>query len=559
MLKSLHIENIAVVKRADIDFNNGFTVLTGETGAGKSVIIDGLSMLLGARVSSDIIRSGESFAYSEAVFDDLSESVVERLLAQGVELDDGELIISCKLTADGKSTAKINGRTVTKTALREIGKLLISIHGQNDSRVLFDKNAYVLMTDSFGSLDGDRQRYAEIYRELTSYKRQLAEINTDEAEKARLRDMLEYQIKDIDSKKLRDGEEEALEAERIRLGSIEKINKHVDFAYRALRGGEKGASASYLLTRASDALNKIADVVPKAAEIAEKLTDMSYEISDMADTVAKFGDSEVGNIDDRLDKIENRLEAIASLKRKYGKDIKSILEFRQSAAERLDAIEEADERAAEYEKKIKELDEMAKREALALSKKRVAAAEVASGKIMDVLSYLDMPRVSFKINVDHTGLLTALGGDEIDFLVATNPGEPMQSMREIASGGEMARIMLSVKSVLNEKDGVGCTVYDEIDTGISGKTSRKIGVKLHDIAKDVQVLCVTHSAQIATLADNHYLISKREVDGRAQTSITLLDLDARVEEAARILGGINITDAQRQAARDMINDRSELI
>ena len=236
-----------------------------------------------------------------------------------------------------------------------------------------------------------------------------------------------------------------------------------------------------------------------------------------------------------------------------------ILEFRKNAAERLDAIEEADERAAEYEKKIKELEKSAAAHAKALSDKRVAAAEIASEKIMDVLSYLDMPKVSFKINVEHTGELTAFGGDEIDFLVATNPGEPMQSMREIASGGEMARIMLSVKSVLNEKDGVGCAVYDEIDTGISGKTSRKIGVKLHDIAKDVQVLCVTHSAQIATLADNHYLISKREIDGRAQTSISLLDLDARVDEAARILGGINITDAQRQAARDMINDRGELL
>ena len=559
MLKSLHIENIAVVKRADIDFQHGFSVLTGETGAGKSVIIDGLSMLLGGRVSTDIIRSGEAFAYSEAVFDDLSNSVTERLLSLGVEPDDGELIVSCKLGLDGKSTVKVNGRSVTKTILREIGKLLISIHGQNDSRVLFDKNAYVIMTDSFGDLDGDRQKYAEVYRELTSYKKKLAEINTDEAEKERLRDMLEYQIKDIDAKKLREGEEEVLEAEKIRLGSIEKINKHVDFAYRALRGGEKGASASYLLTRASDALNKIADVVPEAAEIVEKLTDMSYEISDMADTVATFGDSEVGNIDDRLDKIENRLEAILGLKRKYGKDIKTILEFRKNAAERLDAIEEADERAAEYEKKIKELEKSAAAYAKALSGKRVAAAEIASKKIMDVLSYLDMPKVSFKINVEHTGELTAFGGDEIDFLVATNPGEPMQSMREIASGGEMARIMLSVKSVLNEKDGVGCVVYDEIDTGISGKTSRKIGVKLHGIAKDVQVLCVTHSAQIATLADNHYLISKHEVDGRAQTSITLLEGDARVDEAARILGGINITDAQRQAARDMINDRSELL
>ena len=231
MLRSLHIENIAVVKRAEIDFDSGFSVLTGETGAGKSVIIDGLSMLLGARVSTDIIRSGESFAYSEATFEELSESVAERLLSLGVELEDGELIISCKLTADGKSTVRVNGRAVTKTALREIGKLLVSIHGQNDSRVLFDKSAYVLMTDSFGDLDSVRAEYTEIYRELNSYKKKLSEINTDEAEKARLRDMLEYQIKDIDAKKLRNGEEEALEAEKIRLGNIEKINKHIDFAF----------------------------------------------------------------------------------------------------------------------------------------------------------------------------------------------------------------------------------------------------------------------------------------------------------------------------------------
>ena len=557
MLRSLHIENIAVVKRAEIDFDRGFSVLTGETGAGKSVIIDGLSMLLGARVSTDIIRSGESFAYSEATFEELSESVAERLLSLGVELEDGELIISCKLTADGKSTVRVNGRAVTKTALREIGKLLVSIHGQNDSRVLFDKSAYVLMTDSFGDLDSVRAEYTEIYRELNSYKKKLSEINTDEAEKARLRDMLEYQIKDIDAKKLRNGEEEALEAEKIRLGNIEKINKHIDFAYRALRGGEKGASASYLLTRASDALNKIADVVPEVIEISEKLTDMSYEVSDLADKIGALGDDEVGNIDDRLDKIENRLEAISGLKRKYGKDIKTILEFRKNAAERLDAIEEADDRAAEYEKKIIELEKRAQAHAKVLSQKRAMAAEIASQKIMEVLAYLDMPKVTFKINVEPTGELTALGGDEVDFLVATNPGEPMQSMREIASGGEMARIMLAVKSVLNEKDGVGCAVYDEIDTGISGKTSRKIGIKLHDIAKQVQVICVTHSAQIATLADNHYLISKKEVEGRAQTSITLLDGEARVEEAARILGGINITDAQRQAARDMLLNLDE--
>lgn len=557
MIKSLHIENIAVVKQADIDFENGFTVLTGETGSGKSVIIDALGMLIGAKVSGDMIRSGENFAYCEAVFDNISAGNAEKILSFGAELDDGELIISSKLTADGRSTVKINGRTVTKTALREIGRLLVSIHGQNDSRVLFDKNSYVLMTDSYGDLDGEREKYTSVYRELEAYRRKLEDISFDEAQKERERDMLEYQIKDIDSKKLRDGEEETLESEKLRLGSIEKINKHVNFAYRALQGGEKGSSASYLISRASDALNKIADVIPEAAEISEKLTDMSYEISDIAEKVSFFGDDEVGNINDRLDKIESRLEAISVLKRKYGKNIKAILEFREKAASRLDEIEESDERAAEYEKKIAELEENARCLVSVLSKKRRIAAESASGKIKEVLSYLDMTKVQFRIDVTDSGQLTAMGSDKIEFLVATNPGEPMQPIRDIASGGEMARIMLAIKSVLNEKDGVGCIIYDEIDTGISGKTSRKIGIKLHDIANGTQVICVTHSAQIATLADKHYLISKREVDGRAHTSIRLLDREERIEEAARILGGINITEAQRQAAKDMIDNINE--
>jgi DNA repair protein RecN (Recombination protein N) len=326
----------------------------------------------------------------------------------------------------------------------------------------------------------------------------------------------------------------------------------VNFAERALSGGEKGASASYLLSRASESLNKIADVIPEAAEIAEKLLDMSYEVSDIADKVASFGDDGGEDIDSRLDKIESRLEAISGLKRRYGRDIKSILEFRDRAVARLDDIVLSDEHAVEYEKKIRELEAAAKIAARALTDKRKVAAKQASAKIMETLTYLDMPKVKFEIVLNKTEDFTPLGCDRIEFMVATNPGEPMSPMSEIASGGEMARIMLSLKSVLNEKGGVGSSIYDEVDTGISGKTSRKIGIKLREIARDGQVICVTHSAQIATLADNHFLISKKEVEGRAQTSIRLLEKEERIEEAARILGGINITEAQRQAARDMM-------
>ena len=552
MLKNLHIENVAVVKNAFIEFPSGFTALTGETGAGKSVIIDSINMLCGGKVTRDVIRAGEDFALAEAVFDGIVGEVAEKLSELGIEADDGEVVISHKMTVDGRSTVRINGRAVTKSLLREAGRLLISIHGQNDSRVLFDKGAYVYMVDSFGDIEAERAAYEAIYRELDAYRRKLRDISTDEEQKARERDMLEYQIKDIDSKKLKDGEEEALEAEKIRLSSLEKINKHVNFAERCLSGGEKGASASYLLSRASESLNKIADVIPEASEIAEKLLDMSYEVSDISDRVAGFCDDGGEDIDTRLDRIETRLEAISGLKRRYGRDIKSILAFRDRAVERLDEIVLSDEHAVQYEKKIRELEKEARAAARVLTDKRKLAAKQASERIMETLTYLDMPKVKFEITLYKTEDFTSSGCDRVDFMVATNPGEPLSPMSEIASGGEMARIMLSLKSVLNEKDGVGCAIYDEIDTGISGKTSRKIGIKLREIAREGQVICVTHSAQIATLADNHFLISKREVDGRAQTDVRLLGVEERVEEAARILGGINVTESQRQAARDMI-------
>lgn len=557
MLRSLHIENIAVVKSADIEFCEGFNVLTGETGAGKSVIIDSINMLTGAKVSRDVIRSGESFALSEAVFDGLSESVVARLAELGIDCEDSEAVITCKMSADGKTTNRINGRSVTRIALREVARLIISIHGQNDSQMLFSKSAYFELTDSYGECGTERETYKEIYRALEDVRSKLDELDTDEEEKQRRRDMLEYQIRDIDSKKLKIGEEEALEAERLRLKNIEKINKHINFADRVLSGGERGGDVAYMLSRASESLSKISDVVPDAVSLAERLMDMSYEVSDIADEVKKLSDMDTEDADKRLDKIESRLEVISSLKKRYGRDIESILEFRRKACEELDSIESADENADKYRKEIEKLEADARKAARVLSEKRKTAAKAASDAIMKELAYLDMPKVKFSIDVSDARELSLWGADRIEFLVATNPGEPMMPIGDIASGGEMARIMLAIRSVLNEKDGVSSSVYDEIDTGISGKTSRKVGIKLRSIAEGSQVLCVTHSAQIATLADVHFLITKQEIDGRAHTSIRALDTDERIEEAARILGGINITDAQRQAARDMIENVNE--
>ena len=558
MLKSLHIENIAVVKSADIEFGGGFNVLTGETGAGKSVIIDGISMLTGAKIPRDVIRAGERYALSEAVFDGLSAAVTARLAEMGIECDDGEVIISSKITEDGKSTCRVNGRSVTKTALREISAMLISIHGQHDSGMLFNKTSYFDMVDAYGGCAGLRGEYGEIYAELCDYREKLSCVDLDAQEKARRRDMHEYQIKDIDSKKLKVGEEETLESERLRLANIEKINKHVNFASRVLSGGERGGDVAYMLQRASESLSKISDVLDGAGALAQRLTEISYEASDIADEIKNLVDDDAGDVDAKLDKIESRLETIASLKKRYGIDIAAILEFRDRAVRELDAIELSDETAEQYRQKIMELEAKAKAVAKKLSEKRIDAAREVSLKITEVLSYLDMPKVKLCVSVTPSRELTPNGCDVIEFMVATNPGEPMMPVSDIASGGEMARIMLAIKSVINEKDGVGCAIYDEIDTGISGKTSRKIGIKLYSIAHDAQILCVTHSAQIATLADNHYLISKREIDGRAHTSVRLLDGEERVEEAARILGGISITDAQRQAARDMLADAATL-
>ena len=557
MLKGLHIENIAVVKNADIDLSEGFNVLTGETGAGKSVVIDGINMLTGARISRDVIRSGESYALSEAIFDSISDSVAAQLSEFGIDCEDGEVIITCKIGVDGKIVNRINGRSVTRSTLREIARLLISIHGQNDSRMLFSKNAYYDLTDSFGECMSERVAYFNIYTALEDVKKKLTALDTNEEEKQRRRDMLEYQIKDIDAKKLKIGEEEALESEKLRLKNLEKINKHINFADRVLSGGERGGDVAYMLSRASESLIKISDVVPEASALAERLTEMSYEVADVAEEVKKLSNIDTRDTDARLDKIESRLEAITSLKRRYGRDIESILEFRRKAAEELDSIESADENAEKYRKEIEKLEREARNAAKTLTEKRKIAARSASEKIMSELTYLDMPKVKFLIDVSDAGELASYGADKIEFLVATNPGEPLMPISDIASGGEMARIMLAIRSVLNEKDGVTCSVYDEIDTGISGKTSRKVGIKLRSIARESQVICVTHSAQIATLADSHFLISKDEIDGRAQTSVRLLDLDERVEEAARILGGINVTEAQRQAARDMIENTNE--
>lgn len=548
MLRSLHIENIAVIRRVDVDFSEGFSVVTGETGAGKSIMIDSINLLLGNRLSRELIRSGENEATVSAVFEALSPAVCQALAEMGFPREDATLMLQRTVFADGRSKTRIDGQAVTQGVAREIARMLVSIHGQSDHQRLLQKSAHAELLDAYAHPEAELAAYQEIYRALKETRKRLSAIETDEAEKLRMREMLQFQISDIDAMKLKDGEEELLTKERDRLCSLERINKQSELAYRLI-ASEKGAHA--LVMRAESALRSLSDVVEGAGGLAERLSSVATELEDIAESALAFADDDREDPTARIDRIEGRLEGISKLKRKYGGSISEILAFRSRAAEKLDELECGEERAEALKKEERRLTAEATRLAAILSDKRRLAASAVTREVTDALMFLDMPRVRFEIAIVPAPL-GEKGTDDIEFLIATNAGEPLQPMTRIASGGELSRIMLALRSVINDRDGAGTVIFDEIDTGVSGKTSRKIGIKLKESAKSAQVLCVTHSAQIASLADTHYLITKQERDGRAETTLQALGEEARVEEIARILGGLTVTETQRSAAREMM-------
>lgn len=552
MLRSLHIENVAVIRRVDLDLSEGFSVLTGETGAGKSIIIDSINLLLGNRTSREIIRGGERAAVVSAVFESLSPAVLEQLSELGFSCEDGSLMLQRTLHADGKSQTRLNGQAITQGLQREIARLLVSIHGQSDSQKLLQRSAHRELLDSFAHNEQMLEAYRTDYRAWRTVCDRIASLSRDESEKLRMREMLQFQIQDIDSMKLRDGEEETLIKERDRLLNLEQINRRVEVCYRALRGGEK-VSAESLLSRAADALRGLDGMVDGVAPLMDRLEAAMSEIEDVAESVLAFADDDRADPTARIDRIEERLDGISKLKRKYGNTVAEILAFRARAAEELATIEDSDELLAELEKEEKQALRQAQSAANQLTASRREAAVQIEREVTEALAFLDMPRVKFAVGITSVDL-NETGADGIEFMIATNVGEPLQPMIKIASGGELSRIMLALRSVINDRDGAATVIFDEIDTGVSGKTARKVGLKLRRIARGTQVLCVTHSAQIASLADTHFLINKSEREGRAETSVQALDLNGRVEEIARILGGIEITDAQRDAAREMIGE-----
>ena len=549
MLSSLHIENIAVIRRADLELGSGFSALTGETGAGKSMIIDSINLLLGNRVSKEIIRSGEHTATVSAVFEGLSAQVIDTMEGMGFSVEDGALMLQRSINADGRSQTRLNGQVITQSMQREIARLLVSIHGQSDSQKLSHRE----LLDEYADVDEALADYRRIYGELKACLKKAEALSRDSAEKLRLCEMLKYQIEDIDSIKLRDGEEEALIKERDRLANLEQINRQVRLIYRALRGSEKG-SAYDLTRRAQNALESLNGLIEGTDAISDRLIFVVSELDDIAETVLGYADEDHEDPTARIDRIEGRLDAISKLKRKYGADVSAVLAFRNSAVAQLEELELSDEALADLEREIKRLTAEAGQSAKCLHGKRVQAAKQIVKEVTESLAFLDMPKVRFEISIMPVEL-SEYGADDVEFLIATNPGEPLLPMIKIASGGELSRIMLALRSVLNDREGADTVIFDEIDSGVSGKTSRKIGIKLMQTAqKGAQVICVTHSAQIASLADAHYQITKNERNGRAETDVTRLDESERVEEIARILGGIEITSAQRDAAREMIEE-----
>ena len=551
MIQSLHIENIAVVKKLDVDFQEGLTVLSGETGAGKSIIIDSLNLLLGGKADKELIRTGENRAEVSAMFGHLSEGVICLLSELGFEVSDDTLMLSRVLTHQS-SSARLNGRAIPISVLREIGAVLFNIHGQNDNQQLLDPKNHVRLLDRYVGASELSQTYGEQYRGVLALRNELDSLQKDQREQARLCEMLRYQVAEIDAVRIKAGEEDALTELANRLRAAEQIEKSCLVTKRALEGGEKGRGAIYLVERAAAAMEAISDAVPEAERLNARLNDIRYELEDIAASVGEINSFDGEDVLSKLDRAEARLDAIAKLKRKYGSTEEEILAFRQEAAERLEQLEHADERMEDLWEEIRFAEEEAKKTASALSELRRRGAKGLTGSVCETLAFLDMPKVRFEVGISKSADFQAYGLDEVEFLISTNPGDPLLPMAKIASGGELARIMLSLKNVLNVCDGVDTVIFDEIDTGISGKTSRKVGIKLKEIGKNAQVICVTHSAQIASLAHHHLYISKKEEDGRVSTSLCELDAEGRVGEIARILGGIEITEVQRRAAREMI-------
>ncbi len=551
MLKTLYIENIAVIEKTSIDFSRGLNVLTGETGAGKSIIIDAINAVLGQRTSKDIIRTGESSAFVSAQFEDVGPAVAAKLSELGFDLEDDVLIIQRSLSQSGKSACKINGRPATVSMLRALGSSLINIHGQHESYELFSADTHLGYIDSYGGTGLQLDAYRQAYSEFKVLQKKLREANSDESERLREIDLLQFQSKELFDADVRPGEEEALEAERAALLNYEKIASLLNKAKRMLEG-EDTVGGAEAVDIAATAIRNAASYNPEYEALGNDLTDIYYNLRDCLEGI---GDA----IDDlesdplRLEEIEERLDLLNRLTRKYDRPADELPALAEQMQARLEELLNYDRSRDELIDACSAAKEKALSLADELSRRRKEAAGVFAAKVREEMRFLNMPNVEL-IPQFQTTELTPDGVDKAELLISANPGETPRPVAKIASGGELSRMMLAIKTVLAATDDVGTLIFDEVDTGISGSAAEKVGLKLREVSRDSQVLCVTHQAQIAALANHHYLIDKRVEQGRTFTVVTPLDRDARINELARIIGGVNITRAALSHAEDMLRE-----
>ncbi len=547
MLSVLHIENIAVIEQADIAFDQGFNVLTGETGAGKSIVIDAISAIIGERAYRDMIRTGTTKATVRGIFVQVPE--LDWFAENGIPYED-ELMIQREIYLDGKNVCRVNGQSVTVSVLRKLGLQLINIHGQRDSQQLFDEDYHLQFLDAFSGTEDMLEDYRSKYDRVAELRREIQRLTMDEGEKLRKMESLKFQIEEIRRAGLKAGEDDALEARRKLLQNAEKLSDGLDGAYGALCGGDESDGAASLLTQAERALAKIARFDPRLEELRERVSDLMYQVQDAGEELRDKRD-ELAYSGEELEEIESRLDLIHRLRRKYGATCQDILDYLVRAQQELDDIQFADDELVRLKDELKLAEIAAWEDAKALRQERKQGAERMTEQILRELRQLDMPKVQFSCVFTETEL-TSSGADSVAFYMSANVGEALKPMNKVASGGEMARIMLAMKNVLAQQDQVATLIFDEVDTGVSGRAAQKVAEKLRQVAGNKQVLCVTHLPQIAAMAHTHMLISKGEREGRTYTTVLPLDKEGRKRELARIIGGANITEITLRSAEEML-------
>lgn len=548
MLELLHIENIAIIEAADIEFAPGFNALTGETGAGKSIVIDSLSAVLGQRTSRELIRTGAEKAFVSAAFSGMAPELTEEL---GIQPEaDGTLLLQREIQTDGKNVCRVNGRPVTAGQLRALGARLLNIHGQHDGQQLLDEEQHIVYLDSFGRVESLAITYAEKYKNFTDIRRKIGALQMDEAEKARRVDTLQYQIEELHRAKLTPGEEEELTARRGMLRNAEKFLGAVAGADYALNGDDSGGGALSALRQAQDALSGVRHLDDAFGQLYERLGEAYSEVYDIAATVEdKRGELDVSP--GELDRVESRMDLLYRLKKKYGATVEDMLDYQARCEAELAQIEDAGDTLVRLEQALSKAEKEARQAAQALSDARKAAADRLTAQILAELQQLDMGKIRFAVDFAEKPL-DSDGMDTVRFLMSANVGEELRPIHKIASGGELARIMLAMKNVLSEQDHVGTMVFDEVDTGVSGRAAQKVAEKMARISRRKQVLCVTHLPQLAAMADTHFSVEKGERGGRTYTEVRRLDREQRRRELARLTGGSHVSQTMLDGAEELL-------